>query len=114
MIGLIGFELRRAWRRRLTILLLVVPAALVAYALIGKWTGRPMCPLTPWLVTATSSILLFGQALLSDREGGVDAILVAAPLPRWFAPVRQGMLLVGPFVAQMAVYTGLARLLGVG
>ncbi|MDO8589047.1 MAG: hypothetical protein Q7T82_18625 [Armatimonadota bacterium] len=112
MISVIAFEVRRAMRRRLTVLVILVPLVLIVYAAVGKWTGHPPRPLTPALVILTSSLVVFGQALLSDREGGFDAALVTAPLPRKFLLIRQGLLLALPIVLQWAVYRALAGLLG--
>ena len=112
MISVIAFEVRRAMRRRLTVLVVLVPLVLISYAAIGKWTGHPMRSLTPALVILTSSLVLFGQALLSDREGRFEAALATAPLPRRFPLARRALLLIIPMALQAAGFAGLTRLVG--
>jgi hypothetical protein len=114
MITVIVSEIRRAFRRRLTILIPVVPVALVAYAEIARWRHHSMLSLTPLLVILTASLLMFGQAILSDREGRFDVALRVAPIPGWFPTARRALLLAIPFILQFLLCRGLFRLVGLG
>jgi hypothetical protein len=111
MIAVIAFEVRRALRRRSTILIPLVPAVSVVYAEIARWRGHPMRSLTPLLVILTASLVIFGQAILSDREGRFDAALRVAPMPAWFPTARRALLLVIPLILQMVMFRLLAGLL---
>lgn len=112
MITVLAFEFRRALRRRLTILVPIVPIALAAYAAIAHWRGHAVQTLTPWMVILTASLLVFGQAILSDREGRFDTALRVAPVPRWFPIARRAFLLATPFALQFVLCKALFRLIG--
>ena len=110
----IAFEVRRALRRRSTVLVILVPVMLVVYAEIARWRGHPMRSLTPLLVILTASLLIFGQAILSDREGRLDAALRVVPMPGWFASIRRALMLALPFILQFLLCRAMFRLVGLG
>jgi hypothetical protein len=112
MIMVMAFEIRRALRRRLTILILLVPAVTVIYAEVARWRGCHMCPLTPPLVTLTASLFILAQAILSDRDGRFESMIRSAPVPAWFPPARRLLLLVIPLAAQLLLCRVLFRVFG--
>ena len=110
MASIIAFEVRRALRRRLSLLIPGVPVVLLVLAAFG-WR---VAGVTALLLILLSSAIVFLQTYLSDREGNLDAALASAPLHPRFPTARRILLLVGPLVAQLFLYFAGLRLLGLG
>lgn len=113
MITLAALDIRRLCRRRLSLLLLVVPVALVLGAVVLKMLGRTFPSHVIWLCVITSSLLIFCQAALSDREGRLDLALVTARVSPRLPLLRRAFLLVVPAAFQFAVYSLLAAVFGI-
>jgi len=104
MIGVLAFEARRMWRRRLSLLIVVVPVFLTICAAIAKWIECPLSTSGAELAMLAASFVVFAQAALSDREGRFDAALATSRMSRRFPMFRRALLLAVPFGLQSLVY----------
>jgi hypothetical protein len=112
MITLIAFDARRALRRRLSILLVAVPALLVIATAISHWAHRSFPGAAALVILLLSSLVIFTQDFLSDRAGKLELAISTSPIPRWLPPVRLAVLLVVPFSLQFAFMSVLLKLFG--